>query len=83
MVRLGEEVQDKITAFRGVATAKREEWGGHLEFFVEPSVVDLETAMIHGRWFVEQRLIRREIVKSTTASLPPASSLQPNSGGVS
>lgn len=40
MIELGREVQDKVTGFRGIATAKCEYLNGCVQFCVTPKMID-------------------------------------------
>lgn len=54
MIRLGEEVRDKITGFAGVATARSEFENGCIRYLVTSR--ELKDGKVVDDWFDEQRL---------------------------
>ena len=57
MIKLGTEVKDKITGFKGIATGRCEYLTGCTQWLIIPTKLTKEGKRPEGEWFDEQRLI--------------------------
>lgn len=63
MIELGQKVQDSLTGFEGVATARTEYLYGCVRVLVEPGLLK-DGKPIEGEWFDEQRIDADSEVKT-------------------
>jgi len=66
-VKLGTVVQDGVTGFTGVATARTVFYYGYVRVFVEPRILRNDKP-VGGEWIDEGRLVEAE--DSSMASIP-------------
>ena len=55
MIKLGKMVEDELTKFRGIATARLEPMHGMNKIYVQPTVRD-DSVMPQGEWIYESQL---------------------------
>lgn len=60
MLKFGFQVQDKISGFAGILTARVEYDTGRIQWLVTPQGLTPDGASVSPEWFNEQRLINQE-----------------------